>query len=264
MFNFFKKKEEKYVEEQLENNEISKNNTDEEAVKEEETEQEEKQEQETEIKVKKIEWIEVTGYKGMTKNMTAHDGFQYELGKTYTIEDPNSVKICECGFHFSLDLKDVFNYYDLINNNRFFKVKALVRKEDYERYGEIEDYYFRSSKIDKLVAKEITILEEISDEKMFKVIKNIECNTPMIDKLEITDIPKIYDYGVLSVLTKKCYSMLQDKIKLKNSFLYFMLNGLNPNRALRLINDALILSDEIEDRDLLILSILEQKNKYIK
>ena len=145
MFNFFKKKEEKHVEEQLENNEISKNNTDEEAVKEEETEQEDKQEQETEIKVKKIKWIEVTGYKGMTKNMTAHDGFQYELGKTYTIEDPNSVKICECGFHFSLDLKDVFNYYDLINNNRFFKVKALVRKEDYERYGKIEDYYFRSS-----------------------------------------------------------------------------------------------------------------------
>ena len=81
------------------------------------------------------EWVRVKGYKGMKEDMKAHYDFQYELGKTYTVEDPDSVSICEYGYHFSLNLKDVFRYYDLANNNRFFKVEALVRKKDYDEYG---------------------------------------------------------------------------------------------------------------------------------
>ena len=34
-------------------------------------------------------WIEVEGYKGMDKDMKGHYNFQYEIGKTYVIEDRN-------------------------------------------------------------------------------------------------------------------------------------------------------------------------------
>ncbi|MDY2882771.1 MAG: hypothetical protein SOT71_08990, partial [Romboutsia timonensis] len=117
-----------------------------------------------EEKQQEEEWIRVKGYKGMNKDMKAHYDFQYELGKTYTVEDPDSVAICEYGYHFSLNLKDVFRYYDLANNNRFFKVEALVRKKDYDEYGKTYTTTIFSDRVDKLVAKEITILEEVSVE----------------------------------------------------------------------------------------------------
>ena len=114
-------------------------------------------------------WIWVEGYKGTDKDMKAHGNFQYELGKQYDYED--EIKICEKGYHFSLDLKDVFNYYDVKNSNRFFKVKALVKESDYEKYGGYvkvskpsflgyPDYH--CEQITKLVAKSIILEEEVS------------------------------------------------------------------------------------------------------
>ena len=114
-------------------------------------------------------WIWVEGYKGTDKDMKAHGNFQYELGKQYDYE--GEIKICNQGFHFCRDLKDVFSYYDVKNGHRFFKVKALVKESDYEKYGA----YIRSSdpygfwgpstpkeRINKLVAKSIILEEEVS------------------------------------------------------------------------------------------------------
>ena len=136
------------------------------------------------------EWVRVKGYKGMHKDMKAHYDFQYELGKTYTVEDPDSISICEYGYHFFFYFKDVFRYYDLKNNNRFFKVEALVRKKDYDEYGKTYTTTIFSDRVDKLVAKEITILEEVSTEEMFEEIKILHHDTIMIDKLKIEDMNK--------------------------------------------------------------------------
>ena len=47
-------------------------------------------------------------YKAFRGDMTCRD-FQYEEGKTY--EYKGKPKLCEEGFHASLNLSDVFNYY---------------------------------------------------------------------------------------------------------------------------------------------------------
>ena len=114
-------------------------------------------------------WIWVEGYKGTDKDMKAYGNFQYELGKQYDYE--GEIKICERGFHFSRNLIDVFAYYDIGNSNRFFKVKALVKESDYEKYGRYirvptpsiwggSDYH--NERLNKLVAKSIILEEEIS------------------------------------------------------------------------------------------------------
>ena len=206
------------------------------------------------------EWVRVKGYKGMHEDMKAHYDFQYELGKTYTVEDPDSISICEYGYHFSLNLKDVFRYYDLENNNRFFKVEALVRKKDYDEYGKTYTTTIFSDRVDKLVAKEITILEEVSVKEMFEEIKRIHHDIAMIDELKIEDMDDVYKEGVKAVLVKKTINLVKEKTGFKDSFIHLLLSRLTHREKLALLATSLALYDEIKDRDLLILAILEQKN----
>ena len=69
-------------------------------------------------------------YKGMNKDMTCHDGFQYEQGKTYEMEGP--IEVCERGFHACERPLDVFSYFPPAQS-RFFEVEQdgnLDRRED--------------------------------------------------------------------------------------------------------------------------------------
>lgn len=96
----------------------------------------------TEIeKTESEEWIWVDGYKGTKSDMTCN-GYQYELGKRYVMPPDEDIVECASGFHLCLILNDVFDYYSIHNNNRFFKVKALVRKSDYEEYGKYPEGIF--------------------------------------------------------------------------------------------------------------------------
>jgi hypothetical protein len=120
-------------------------------------------------------WIWVDGYKGTDKDMKAYGSFQYELGKQYDYE--GEIQICAKGFHFSRDLKDVFDYYNVKDGNRFFKVKALVKESDYEKYGGYirvptpafwGSPSYRTEEITKLVAKSIILEEEVSKTDIIK------------------------------------------------------------------------------------------------
>lgn len=123
------------------------------------------------------EWVYVEGIKGMTKDMKGYDNFQFEVGKTY-IKD-GLIEICKNGFHLSLNLEDVLHHYGICKGNRFFKVRALVRKKDLDEYGtitEVDNFFYGKQKIikNKLVSKEIEILEELSDEELFEEYKEME------------------------------------------------------------------------------------------
>ena len=112
------------------------------------------------VKPEPEEWVWVEGYKGLDKNMQGYNEFQYELGTEYTAD--GEPEVCSNGFHFCLNLKDVFGYQNCLG--RFFKVKAYVKKKDYDRYGELQDPRgWVSSRIDKLAAKKIILIEEITD-----------------------------------------------------------------------------------------------------
>ena len=110
------------------------------------------------------EWVWVEGYKGTDKDMKCND-LQYELGKTYSMS-PDEVIMCVSGYHLCKNLGDVYRYYDIGDGNRFFKVRALVRQSDLDKYGtrkETDGFFaYGSSHYDKLVAAEIEFLEELS------------------------------------------------------------------------------------------------------
>jgi len=113
------------------------------------------------------EWEEVEGYKATDENMMCQD-FQYELGKIFSIPE-EEVNLCSSGFHMCQELKDIFNFYNLSPENRFFKVRATIKKE-YTVYSENRREIRGSGGFfyvhDKDVAKEITFLEELPIEKI--------------------------------------------------------------------------------------------------
>ena len=94
----------------------------------------------------------MVGYKFMESDMTCL-GFQYEIGKEYSLED--KLVICESGFHFCENPFDCLKYYDNIEGDkRLFLVEAL---------GEVISQGYKS------VTNKIKIIEEIKDiEKFFK------------------------------------------------------------------------------------------------
>ena len=98
-------------------------------------------------------WVWVDGYKGVDQDMRAYHNFQFKPNTTYIAS--GDIMLCSNGFHFCLELEDVIrNFYGWLGreSNRYFKVKALVRKEDLDSYECTL----------KLVAKEIILTEEVT------------------------------------------------------------------------------------------------------
>lgn len=116
------------------------------------------------------EWVEVEGYKGLTPQMQEYGNFQFELGKTYKAE--NEVKACKNGFHFCLNLQDVQSYYPWEQGSRYFKVKALVLKQDLDSYGSVITHFGSFKTVDKLAAAELTLIEELSPEEIYTQLKD--------------------------------------------------------------------------------------------
>lgn len=118
------------------------------------------------------EWIWVDGYKGTNSDMTATGNFQYTLNELYAMDEDAEIIECKSGFHFCKDLKDVFEYYEIGNGRRFFKVRALVRKKAYEKYGTKEDRWTfcgvpLGNRVNKLVAKKIILERELTADEIF-------------------------------------------------------------------------------------------------
>ena len=122
------------------------------------------------------EWIWVEGYKGTDKDMKCYNNFQFTLGEEYTKD--GEIIMCKNGFHFSPTLKQTFQFYTPYgehNNNRFFKVKALINKNQMVAiniasfFSSTPNYKLVPMKLtdDKLVAKSIVFLEEISTKEIF-------------------------------------------------------------------------------------------------
>ena len=119
------------------------------------------------------EWIWVEGYKGTDKDMKCRD-YQYKLGVQYDMPEDEEIKECESGFHLCLCLNDVFGYYDIGQGNRFFKVKALVRKSDKDRYSTCtkvtnsQGFTFILGEHGKLAAKSIIFESELTTDEILK------------------------------------------------------------------------------------------------
>lgn len=153
-------------------------------------------------------WIWVEGYKGTDKDMRCK-GYQYSLNTEF--EHTGDIKLCESGFHFCVTLQQTHLYYPIKNNNRFFKVKALVKAEEYEHAKYINTnpmLYFASAALpyysDKLVAKKIIFLEEIDNNTLFE--NTLDLSIEYWDLARRIGVDEAKQTAVLDTLTNLGYS----------------------------------------------------------
>ena len=99
------------------------------------------------------------GYKGFDKDLRCR-GFQYEVGKTY--EEKGGVSLCESGFHFCKDPKQIVNHYNNLTSDRYCEIEAG---------GEIIDGG------NKCVCSKITIVREIPLQEFLMLVNEGDGNT---------------------------------------------------------------------------------------
>lgn len=99
------------------------------------------------------------GYKVFNKNWTCR-GFQYEVGKTYEMEE--SPACCDRGFHFCERLVDCFNYYAFNSENKVAEVEALGKIEKGD---------------DKSCTNKIEIVKELSWYEVLDLVNTRKDNT---------------------------------------------------------------------------------------
>jgi hypothetical protein len=97
-------------------------------------------------------------YKAFNKDLTCN-GFQFEVGKTY--EHIGEVVPCKSGFHFCMQLKDVYNYYE---------------RNYCTRICEIE-YESCVTEGDKSVTAKITIVRELLKDEIKALTDDLRFNS---------------------------------------------------------------------------------------
>ena len=102
----------------------------------------------------------VKGYKVFNSDWTCR-GFQYEVGKTYTLE--GKPEICVNGFHFCENLVDCFNYYKFDPNNKVAEIRA---------YNTI----LNNGK-DKSCTNKIKIMKELSWAEVLRMVNSGDFNS---------------------------------------------------------------------------------------
>lgn len=100
------------------------------------------------------EWVWTTGFKGTDKNMVCNN-YQYAMDTMFEMPADEEISLCSSGFHFCKELRDVFRYYKVRGNNRFFEVKALVRAVD-------------TGSTEKMVAKSIIFTRELGVDEILE------------------------------------------------------------------------------------------------
>ena len=158
------------------------------------------------------EWIWVDGYKATEKDMSCR-GYQYEMNKCFDISDDKDIELCGHGFHLCKNPSDVYGYYPVGMGHRFFEVKALVRKKDYEEYG-AGPYHIMirnggtlsMSGGDKLVAKSIIFTRELSPDEILMTY-DVDDWTDEEKKLALETNPEhVYELRRIKILTDLGYS----------------------------------------------------------
>lgn len=168
----------------------------------------------------KEEWVWIKGYKGTDANMRCRD-YQYTLGEQFDMAEGMRVQICDSGFHFCKNLRNVFKFYEVGNGNRFFEVEALVRKSDldnpntftlstYNPYSMYNSYQCRPSSEDKYTSKSIRFIRELTADEVFAEYpghhKIRNWTTEQKELAMKTSISKVFEEARVAGLTSLGYS----------------------------------------------------------
>lgn len=147
------------------------------------------------------EWIWVDGYKGTDKDMKCR-GYQFSVGNKYDMPEDAEIRDCASGFHLCKELKDVYTYYKIGEGHRFFKVSALVRKSDFEKYGKNTVF----ERKDKLASKSILFTRELTPNEVFETTDYADWTEDEKKEAMETSIDKVQSARKIKTLVGLGYS----------------------------------------------------------
>lgn len=169
------------------------------------------------------EWVWVTGYKGTDKDMKCKNDFQYEIGKTYDMPEDKPVITCESGFHMCLNLTDVYDYVAIGKGNRFFEVRALVRKSDKDKYTNDVACGIWVIKNNKLAAKSIEFIRELTaDEILAHIYESKDWSYDVKQTAILDEVGAAQDTHHTNVLVKLGYAEPLAKYIVKDDDDYYL------------------------------------------
>jgi hypothetical protein len=99
------------------------------------------------------------GFKAFDKNLQCR-GFQFEVGQTFKVD--GELSVCNTGFHFCEQLKDVYNYYPESYDTRICMVEAV---------GDVK------TEGDKSCTSEIFILAELDKDEIKRLTDDLRFNS---------------------------------------------------------------------------------------
>ena len=256
-------------------------------------------------KVKKIldaepDWMEIEGYKAVDSRANSFIGHcHYEIGKKNVLK--GEIVPCENGFHFCKTLEDVLEHFPPKLGTRYFKVKALVPTLKYYTDGKVKlspkscgrmlyekayRDYLRDEKMGdicsckpcpelyeeynwKLVAKEITFIEEVSfsefadkicndfitSEEDYRYANNISKYSYLACKKITEEAKGIFSEAFINYLYTVAETKLSNGSHVSNDVTYYVDNAYQAmKKALAAIKDENISQDV---RVLMMMKILE-------
>lgn len=144
-------------------------------------------------------WIWVEGVKCIKKDMASFYGdMEYEVGVMYEMSK-EEVKCCQSGYHFCRTLQDLYAYpaFRVCDGHRYFKVRALVNEQEYNRYGEFEKIpgpfgSHSTRRIDKFAAAAIVLTEELTTKEILDAFYSTDRNSRLPEKYEHLIIEQSY------------------------------------------------------------------------
>lgn len=226
---------------------------------------------ENEEVINQEEWVWIEGYKGTKTDMTCK-GFQFDFNKEYIVD--GIVEICGNGFHFCKNLTNVFSFYELNPHNRFFKVKALVKKSDLEKSKDkravgVRNLYLYSNDYtdDKYVAKKIIFLEEVSFEEL---LVHIQRKYDFVENEN--DWNLIRENGYKEFKRRYFFNQLKG-VNFSETFLTIIFNKIDCSKSSirltcsymrRIIDFIKAMNDEGVSKDMAVYLILEEINSMLE
>ncbi len=123
------------------------------------------------------------GYKGFSKDMKTISGLKteditYQIGEVYTKEPKENPRVCTSdGYHYCDKLENVFDYYPMNGDNRYFEIEVL---------GNFTDEHNKT----KSIATSFKLLRELPKEELenkrlkeklnLDIVKEIQIKYPML------------------------------------------------------------------------------------
>lgn len=173
------------------------------------------------------------GFKVLDPNYECR-GFQYEIGKTFSLPPGQPLKLCESGFHFCEHAIDCLKFYDLWSENKYVEVRVPEDGNIIPSPPSCEE--------PKCVTDRIEIIREISFEEWITKL----CSLKVVMEYKLHDYTmKTYEQGQLierevSADTNLQYRYLYHRVgsyviekisqNRDNEGIYHIQYGFNPNQ----------------------------------